>query len=123
MESLPDLSSRLDETMDMIGASESMRQLHRRAATTREILNTVCLDLTYGTKTIVYQCGSSYEGTVIPDTASDIDMIDARIFPSVVTHRLMAGSGLRLLMFRDDWTKPGYVKLQVLMDGRCNAVK
>ena len=120
MLSVPDfyspLSLRLSRILDEIGASEKIRKLATDTAITREIALFCLIDKQFGRK---YIFGSTAEGTKTPGLQSDTDYLvcfdSPEIFQSVSDIPLQRDQGDRLLV-KDKTTKPGYCKLQPIID-------
>lgn len=112
------LSLRLYDVLEEVGASEELRLLHQETATAWKILCTQGCRM-HNVKIFPHNiCGSRFEGSVTPDLASDTDLIICFLEPPVVLDSLNFQQGHSLLMDRNAETKPGYVKLLKLDDGR-----
>ena len=113
------LSLRLGNVLDTCGASEKMRHIWREAATTREILSTIETRFIGDTPITEYTFGSSIEGTTTPGLRSDLDQLfsfeDWLVLQDLAEYPL--GKEESLLMVTDEFTKPGYAKLQLIIKG------
>ena len=113
------LSVGLCNILDNLGASEEMRQVRRETGTTREILGTLASRFIGDTAISDYTFGSSIEGTTIPGLHSDLDKLfvfeEWQVIQDVTEPHRKAK--YLLLLVKDENTKPGYCKLQVLSKG------
>ena len=117
------LSRYLCQIMDDIGASKPLRDFQISSAISMEILDTICTYIA-NQKFSCYIFGSHSEGTRIkthiPKLESDVNYLFCRYDREVI----ISVSGIRstetmeyLLAVTDEITKPGYVKLQIVLDG------
>ena len=112
-----DLSLRLYEVLDWVGASEEMRGKYREKALVKEILGTIQYQYFEPSFSGLYVFGSSCEGTTTPGLNSDSDNLVCNNTP-VIDHITDAPQhGLALLIVTDETTAPGYCKLQPVRDG------
>ena len=100
-----------------MGASAEFRELRQECYISREIIQTICIQLTLRESSYCYIFGSSSEATTIPSLNSDLDVLACRDTP-VVENIREAGNGLSYLIVRDTHTQPGYVKLQLVYNGQ-----
>lgn len=118
MSDVQQLSLKLYDVLEQVGASEEFRQLYQSTAVACEIIGTVTNETFAEKLAPQYICGSRYEGSVIPDFTSDSDVITCHIDQTVITDLSKCTEGPSFLMVRDAWTYLGYVKLQWVYNGR-----
>ena len=102
----------LYQVMKVTGCSIKIRNLHKEFSKTSEILQSITHDH-FGRPCATYIMGSQYEGTTLDNMGSDQDIVFVLKTMELVTdiqnyHR----NGL--LLIQDDFTPPGYCKLQPL---------
>ena len=111
--------------MDIIGASHKLRQFQIHAAVAMEILDTLCTHIA-GHHISCYIFGSHSEGTRIKTHITKLESYVNYVFchqDSEVIQNISAVQTnkptdyLYLLTVRDEITKPGYVKLQIVRNG------
>ena len=114
-----DLSLAICKVLDEIGASEETRRLRIDTAITREILHTITKQFVKGGVFDLFIFGSLAEGTTIRGLNSDADYVycinEWNVIDAVGATSTNTPFGL--LMVRDETTKPGYVKLQAVLNG------
>ena len=101
------LSQCLYQAMERAGASTK-----KECSTTLEIIESIIQD-----HLSRYICGSRYEGTHLPGMGSDIDIVLMREDVEVKTNLQECPQLLSMLLIQDDFTPPGYCKLQPVLNG------
>ena len=116
------ISNKLCNILDSIGYSGDTRRFLRESNTTMEVLDTLCIKLADRD----FSCnifGSQSEGTHVTTQMSKLDACVSYLFcrnDCEVIHDISDASPkkkLDLLMVSDEISRPGYVKLQVVLDG------
>ena len=114
------LSLKVCKTLDGIGASEKLRELCLEAATKEEVIGTVLARL-QGANFTCYIFGSSSEGTTTFGLLSDVDYLISQDILEVFQTRIEIQSTVSkpdsLLLVSDPSSKPGYIKLQLVLNG------
>ena len=110
----PSTSLRLYAELEKIGASTSIRGSIIESSKIQEILGSVLSFLpAVESKFSINVFGSAYEGTKTYGMYSDVDQVAVFDVPVVSNDAELVGKQ-RLLMFRDESTPPGYVKLRAV---------
>ena len=116
------LSNVLSKTLNNMGYDDDTRRTFRESNTTMEILDTLCLDLANRN----YSCtilGGQAEGAYVTSKGSKASASVRYLFcrnDLIVNgdiNELSPNNNVELLMVSDEITKPGYVKLQVVLNG------
>ena len=117
------ISHKLCHTLDCIGYDDKTWQAFRESNTTMEILDTLCLELA-NRKFSCMIFGSQAEGTHVTLQMSYDDTSvrylfccnDLKVINDI--KEISPRKDVELLMVSDEITKPGYVKLQVVVNGK-----
>ena len=113
------LSLRVCKLLDDIGLSEEIRRMRIDVARTREILHTIVTKYVKSGDFSLYVFGSVAEGTTTEGLKSDVDYVycteEWRVVDKI--ENAPKDKPLTLLMVRDETTKPGYTKLQCVING------
>ena len=114
------LSLRVCNVLDDIGASEELRVLCMEMAVYEEVLGTVHARL-QGANFTCYIFGSASEGTKTAGLNSDVDNLISQdileVFQAESEIKVSESRPDCLLLVSDPQTKPGYAKLQLVLDG------
>ena len=116
-ENMQRLSVRLSQILDSVGASEEVRAQCWKYAKIREIADTTRAHILLRPSSW-YIFGSYSEGTTIPGLESDRDFLMCDDYFTVIEN--IDDAKLHdscLLILQDESTKPGYVKLQLAVNG------
>ena len=112
------LSIRIADVLDDVGASEEFRWYCVEAAVNNEILETLIARLP-GCSVSCYIFGSSAEGTTTYGLQSDVDRLMSKDNWEVFQDEteINKSNPVSLLLVEDNFTKPGYAKLQMALNG------
>ncbi|KAH3810091.1 hypothetical protein DPMN_138477 [Dreissena polymorpha] len=113
-EHFPELSIRLSELLDDIGAGKCTVMERRVAYLRRECMYTITEQL-QGKNLVCFHFGSRSEGTTIPGLNSDIDLLKSHYNENIMTDWRDWKAGIcNFLMLHDDITPPQQYLLQVI---------
>ena len=110
------LSQCLYQAMEIAGASTETRDVNRERAIVTELIFICCIREDILGNSSSYICGSHYEGTALMDMGSDIDNVIVCEDLEVITN-LQECPKSSLLVIQDNYTPPGYCKLQIVLGG------
>ena len=106
----------LYQVMEVTRCSIKIRNLCKEYSTTSEILQSITVDHFGRMGSSTYIMGSRYEGTTLDTMGSDQDTV-AVLKPTEVVTNLQNYHRTSLLLIQDDFTPPGYCKLQLVLNG------